>query len=153
PGPQLDDIQQRVDRVRQAGRGRLSLLFLPLVPRRLVRHARWLPFFRQMHHLNEALFALFEERRRLPPQQRGDNVLADLLAASDAIGPPLSNRNIRDAVVTLLVAGHDTTALALAWALEQIVPRADVVDRLSEELRQVTGGGLPRAEHLDRLQY
>src|SRR5262249_14823948 len=56
-------------------------------------------------------------------------------------------------VVTLLLAGHDTTALALAWALEQIVPREDVVGRITAELRQVTGGGPPRADQLGQLEY
>lgn len=65
----------------------------------------------------------------------------------------MSNEQIRDAIVTLLIAGHDTTGLALSWALEQIVPRGDVGERISDELRHVTGGGLPRAEQLDRLEY
>jgi cytochrome P450 len=81
-------------------------------------------------------------------------VVADLLAAAHEDGSPLSDQEIRDAVVTLLTAGHDTTALALAWALEQIVPRADVVERLDDELRRAAGGGgPPGAGQLDGLAY
>ena len=60
---------------------------------------------------------------------------------------------MRDALITILIAGHDTTALALAWALADIVPRPEVVDRLADELRRVTGGGPPEAEHLPALEY
>src|SRR5262249_2998719 len=51
-----------------------------------------------------------------------------------------------------LTAGHDTTSIALAWAIEQIVPRADVSGRIADELMQVTTGDL-HADHLDRLVY
>ena len=91
--------------------------------------------------------------RRREPAARGDNVLADLLAATHEDGTPLSDPEVRDAVLTLLTAGHDTTALALAWALEQIVPRAGAVGQITDELQRVTGGGPPRAEHLARLEY
>jgi cytochrome P450 len=66
---------------------------------------------------------------------------------------PLSDQEIRDALLTLLIAGHETTSIALAWALEQIIPRADVVDRIREELTRATGGDLPPAEHLGQLEY
>ena len=75
----------------------------------------------------------------------GDNVLADLLAATHEDGTPLTDAEIRDALITLLIAGHDTTAIALAWALEQIVPRADVVEQIVAELQEVTGGASPKA--------
>src|SRR5207253_443885 len=66
---------------------------------------------------------------------------------------PLSNQEIRDALVTLIFAGHDTTSVALAWILEQTVPCADVVERITGELQRTTGGGLPRADQLNQLVY
>ena len=60
---------------------------------------------------------------------------------------------MRNALITILIAGHDTTALAVAWALADIVPRPEVVDRLADELRRVIGGGPPEAEHLPALEY
>jgi cytochrome P450 len=80
-------------------------------------------------------------------------VLDDLFAATHEDGSPLDEQEVRDALVTILIAGHDTTALALAWALADIVPRPDVVDRLADELRGVTGGGPPEADHLPALEY
>ena len=67
-----------------------------------------------------------------PPQQAlgwivdlyedDDDILADLLHARHENGEPLDDQEIRDAVVTSLAAGHETTATALAWAFEQILP-------------------------------
>jgi cytochrome P450 len=80
-------------------------------------------------------------------------VLDDLLAAPRDNGTPLEDQEVRDAIITILIAGHDTTALALAWALAEIVPRPEVVERLTGELRRVTGGGPPEAEQLPALEY
>src|SRR5207248_3517867 len=68
-------------------------------------------------------------------------------------GTPLGDREVRDALVTVLIAGHDTTALALAWALADIAARPEVLDRLADERRRVTGGGPPEAEQLPALEY
>jgi cytochrome P450 len=103
--------------------------------------------------LDDDLFALIAERRRGDRTAGGENVLDDLLAARHEDGSPLEDREVRDAIFTILIAGHDTTALALAWALVEIVPRPEVVDRLVDELRRVTGGGPPEAEHLPALEY
>jgi cytochrome P450 len=153
PGPERDDFERRVNRLLSFGRSRYSLILMKLLPPHLVRRFRFLPFWRQLHQLDDALFAFIRDRRGQPASQRGENVLADLLAATHEDGTPLTDQEIRDAAVTLLIAGHDTTAIALAWALEQIVPRPDVVARLTDELRSHTGGGLPEADHLNRLDY
>src|SRR5262249_11901293 len=80
------------------------------------------------------------------------NVLDDLLAAAHEDGTPLGDREVRDALLTILIAGHETTALALAWALADIAEHPEVVDRLSDERTRVTGGGPPEAGHLPDLQ-
>jgi cytochrome P450 len=105
-----------------------------------------------MHALNDSLYALIRSRRKAAGA-RGEDVLAGLLAATHEDGRPLADEEIRDALVTLVIAGHDTTAIALAWALEQIVPRPDVVGRITDELHAAAGGALPGAEHLPRLEY
>jgi len=80
-------------------------------------------------------------------------VVTDLLAAAHEDGQPLSDQEIRDAILTLLIAGHETTSIALAWALEQIVTHPEVMDCVVDEGRQVTGGGPLRAEHVGQLGY
>jgi cytochrome P450 len=153
PGPALDEFAGKVRRVLELGRGRHGLILVKVLPVELLQRTRWLPFYRRLHELDLALFALLEDQRRLLPGERGPSVLADLLAASHEDGTPLSREEIRDALVTLIFAGHDTTAVALAWALEQIVPRADVVARITEELARTTGGEPPQVDQLSGLEY
>lgn len=153
PGPRRDDLEGRLARMLASGRLPHSLILMKLFPPPLLYRFRFLPFWRQWHQLNDALYAFLSDFRRLTDSQRGENVLCDLLAARHEDGSPLSDPEIRDDLVTLLIAGHDTTAIALAWALEQILPRSDVVARITEELGTITGGGLPEAEHLPRLEY
>jgi cytochrome P450 len=153
PGLQRDDLENKIRRILAMARGRFGLILVKLVPLRLVKNSRWLPFFRQLRDLDQVLFEIIAKRRAQAPPERGDNVLADLLNATYEDGQPVSDQEIRDAVITLLIAGHETTALALAWALEQIVPREDVVAAITQELRTVTNGGPLRADHLVQLNY
>jgi unspecific monooxygenase len=152
-GPRRDEIEGKVQRLLAQSRGRFGFILVKVLPLRLLQKVRWLPFYRQMYSLNESLYALIRERRQ-GSSGRGEDVLGDLLAAAHESGQPPTDEEVRDALVTLLLAGHDTTAIALAWALERIIPRADVVERITDELRRVTGGGGPlSAEHLGRLEY
>jgi cytochrome P450 family 135 len=152
-GPQRDVIEGQVQRMLAQGRSRYGLILIKVLPVRRLQRTRWVPYFRQMHALNDSLYSLIRSRREAPATKRGEDVLADLLAATHEDGRPLADEEIRDALVTLILAGHDTTAIALAWALEQIVPRPDVVGRITDELRATAGEALPGAEHLPRLEY
>ncbi len=153
PGPQLEDLAGKVARVLELGRGRYGLILVKVLPIELLQRTRWLPFYRRMHELDESLFAFIETRRQAPAEVRGESILTDLLAASHEDGRPLGDQEIRDALVTLIFAGHDTTSVALAWALEQTVPRTNVVDRIIDELERTTGGGAPRADQVNKLEY
>jgi cytochrome P450 len=75
--------------------------------------------------------------------EHGDDILSLLLAARDEDGNGLTDEELRDELLTLVVAGHETTATALAWTLERLVRTPRVLARLREE--QVAGGG----EYLD----
>jgi cytochrome P450 len=126
---------------------------MTIIPIQRFSGSRWVPLFRQLSDLDDDLFALIAARRRGDRPPNGENVLDDLLAATHEDGSPLDDQEVRDAIITILIAGHDTTALALSWALIDLVPRPEVVDRLTDELRRVTGGGPPEAEHLPALEY
>ncbi|HJT32679.1 MAG TPA: cytochrome P450 [Pirellulales bacterium] len=131
-GPERDAIEKQVHRLLAQARGRYGLIWVKLLPIEWLQKNRGLSFFRTMQRLNESVYALIRARRR---EAAPDNdVLSGLLAASHDDGRPMSDEEIRDALMTLILAGHDTTAVALAWALEQIVPRADVMQRLVEEV-------------------
>jgi cytochrome P450 len=153
PGPALADFEHKVNRVLAFGRTRYSLILLRVVPHALLRQSRWLPYYGHLRQLDDAIYTLVGQRRKQPAAARGENIVADLLAATHEDGTPLTDQEIRDAVVTLLFAGHDTTAVALAWALEQIVPRPGMAGQIADELRRTTGGAPPRADQLGRLEY
>jgi cytochrome P450 len=150
---QRAEMALRVQRVLELSRGRYGLILVKLLPVERLQRSRWLSFYRRVSELDEALMAMIERYRQRPPDSQPESVLADLLAARHADGRSLEPQEIRDALVTLIFAGHDTTSVALAWALEQIVPRAAVLQRILEELRGVTGGGPPRADQLNSLEY
>ena len=92
---------------------------------------------RRVARARDALGKLLEAeigRRRADGDEddRGD-VLSLLLAARDESGEPLATRLVRDQLITLLVAGHETTATALAWAVERIARHPELQERLAVE--------------------
>lgn len=152
-GPKLQEFAHKVRRVLQLGRGRHGLILVKILPVDWLQRNRWLPFYQRMHELDQALFELIDKHRNGSSQDGCESVLGDLMKASHEGSTPMSRQEIRDALVTLIFAGHDTTAVALAWALEQIIPRADVVERIVAEIEQTTGGEPPRADQLGDLIY
>ena len=78
---------------------------------------------------NAALHAEIEHSRDDPRLEQRHDVLAMLLRARDEEGNALTSEELRDQLVTLLLAGHETTATALAWALERLVRNPEVLDR------------------------
>jgi cytochrome P450 len=153
PGPEMDRFERKIEAFLANGRQRYALVLMTIVPIRRLSGSRWVPLFRQLADLDDDLFALISARRRGDHAPSGENVLDDLLAATHEDGSPLDDREVRDALVTILIAGHDTTALALAWALAEIAPRPEVLDQIADERRRVTGGGPPEAGHLPALVY
>jgi cytochrome P450 len=76
-----------------------------------------------------------------------------LLHAQDADDGGMSDRQVRDEVMTLFMAGHETTAVALSWTWYLLAQHPEVEARLAEELRSVLGGRAPTAADLPRLPY
>jgi cytochrome P450 len=153
PGAQLDHFEQCIRRMLAFTRTRHTFVWVKLMPFRLLSGATWLPYFREARALDVAIYDHIAAMRKRPPDERGTSVLADLLNATDDTGAELSDPEIRDALITMLIAGHDTTAIGLTWALEQIASRPDVTERLHAELEGATGGAPPRADQLDALPY
>jgi cytochrome P450 len=93
------------------------------------------------------------QRRRSSPSERKD-LLGLLLAARDPeTGKGLSDDELRDNIVTFIGAGHETTALALTYALYLIANAPAVQDRLVEEVRRVCGDEPVTATHVDDLVF
>jgi cytochrome P450 family 135 len=79
------------------------------------------------------IYELIRARRADPRAGERTDVFSLLLAARDEDGEPLSDQELRDELMTLLVAGHETTATAMAWTLERIVRHPEVLERLRDE--------------------
>ncbi|HEV3173280.1 MAG TPA: cytochrome P450 [Actinocrinis sp.] len=106
---------------------------------------------------NEAAQTLDRNIRDLIDRRAGDanpsgDLLGDLIAAHEGAAT-MSPTQLRDEVMTLLVAGHETTANALAWTLYQVTAHPHVDARLAEEIRATVGDGLPTAQDLGRMPY
>jgi cytochrome P450 len=80
------------------------------------------------------LGAEIARRRADPDLAEREDVLSLLLQATHADGRPLADRELRDELLTLLLAGHETTATALAWALERLLRHPAAWERLREEV-------------------
>ncbi len=88
------------------------------------------------------LFAEIQERRANPDPDRVD-ILSLLLMAEDEDGNGLSDQDLRDELMTLLVAGHETTATALTWAMYWIHSLPEVKQKLLSDLDEVSGSNHP----------
>jgi cytochrome P450 len=91
-------------------------------------------------------------RRRASRQDTGD-LLSMLMAARDEDGSGMTDRQLRDEVLTFLLAGHETTAVSLSWTWYLLSQHPEVDEKLRQELSQVLGGCTPQLEDLARLPY
>lgn len=113
-----------------------SLLPLPL----WAPLPRYRAFRRAMGTLDSALAAVIDEKRGAS----GDDLLGAMIHATDEDGQ-MSVRQLRDEAMTLLAAGHETTAVALSWTFWWLAQHPAIADAVSEEARRVLGGDLPDA--------
>jgi cytochrome P450 family 135 len=126
-GPQLDELRLTLKRLLDLGASPLTLL--PPFRRRLGPLTTWARFVEVRAHADELILALVDERRRAGEET--DDVLSMLLSARDEDGRPMTDRELRDELVTLLVAGHETTASALSWGFKQLLRAPDVLERVT----------------------
>ena len=116
----------------------------------------WLPtpgnlLLRQaIRRLDEVVYGIIRERG--PHEDRGD-LLSMLLVARDDQGLGMSERQVRDEVMTLLLAGHETTSLALTWALTLLARHPESRSRLEAELDQAIGDRPAAPEDVPSLPY
>jgi cytochrome P450 len=89
-------------------------------------------FWRLQEEIDSLMFELIDERRAEAADR--DDVLTMLLEARHEDGSPMSDQELRDELMTMLVAGHETTATSLAWAFERLLRTPRVLDRLVGEL-------------------
>jgi cytochrome P450 len=129
-GAQLDELRDLLTDILAFGESPLSLV--PQAQRLLAGRGPVGRLERVGARADELIFALIDERRS--DRGDGDDVLSLLLSARDEDGEAMQPAELRDELVTALVAGHETTASQLAWALERIARDQRVQRNLHDEL-------------------
>jgi cytochrome P450 family 135 len=109
---------------------RMAMLAM-LGPRRLAQHRGFQSVIRPA---NDLIYEEIRSRRDEADLAQRDDVLSLLLQARHDDGSPMEDRELRDELMTLLVAGHETSATALAWALEALARHPAALDRLRDEV-------------------
>jgi cytochrome P450 len=106
----------------------------------------WSRMQRARRELDRLIYNEINSRRRTG--ERGLDLLSLLLDASDGDGGRLSDRHVRDEVMTLLFAGHDTTTSTIAFMLYELARHPEILARLVDEQDEVLAWGMPTAEQL-----
>ena len=160
-GESMKVIEPALDAIMLSSSGFHSIaFFLGLPTPTRARH------FRAVREIDRVVYALIARGREKLENSEGRAANADeqaaggakdlltlLLTARDDDGNSMSDQQLRDEVITLLLAGHETTALNLSWAWYLLSQHPDVEEKLHAELETVLGGRLPCAADLPRLQY
>ena len=134
PGERMDALRARLSKMLAFGDKPISLL--PPPPDRiqafLERHGPFVPFLEMQAEADELIFELIAERRAAPAER--DDILSMLIDARHDDGSPMSEQELRDELMTMLVAGHETTASTLAWTFERLVREPGVLARLRDAI-------------------
>jgi len=134
-GPRFDELSDLLTRTLDASAWP-GLLF-PFMQRDLGPLSPWGRWKRLKARATAIIMGEIATARRTDAKRT--DVLAMMLAARDENGEPLSDEEIHDELITLLVAGHETTATALAWALRWIIPDLALTKRLEGEIATANG--------------
>ena len=108
-------------------------------------------YFRDVSEIDRIVFRIIAERRASDYDQ-GD-LLSMLLQAQDDDGSQMTDAQLRDEVMTLFLAGHETTALALSWSWYLLATHPHAEQKFHAELDEVLGGRAPNVSDLLRLKY
>lgn len=123
----------------------------------IIKPPQWLPtpknfrFKRSLKTLDQLVFRIIDARRR--GENAGANDLLALLMAATEDGRGMTDVQLRDEVMTLVTAGHETTANALSWTFYLLSGHPEVERRLRREVGEAIGERAPRVEDAPRLKY
>lgn len=135
PGPRYHQLKNLLSSLLESVTSPLysSQFFFPILQQNWGPWSPWGQFLRHMQRIDRLVYAEIQERRASLNSARAD-VLSLLMAARDDWDQPLSDRELRDQLMTLLLLGHETTASALAWAFYWIHREPQVLQQLQQEL-------------------
>ncbi len=126
-------------------------------PLSYTRFGPWLPtpglwrFHRAIRQLDEVVYRMIRQRRAM--SERPDDFLTRLLTLRDENGKEMTDRQVRDEIMTLFLAGHETTALAMSYCFYLLARNPDVESTLAAEVNEVLAGRAATADDVPRLRY
>jgi cytochrome P450 len=129
--------------LRQAGMALLLPTWVPLPTSQLLKRA--------VGRLDKVIYSIIEQRRA-SGQMSGD-LLSVFLQAHDDEGVGMTDRQLHDEIMTLFLAGHETTANVLSWTWYLLGQNPQAEEKLTEELSRVLAGRVPTPADLPRLAY
>ena len=146
-------IEQALDAITRNTSGLLAVASFAGIPTPARRR-----YFRAIDEIDRIVYeliALGKERlkREVSVETAESDLLTMLLLARDDDGNAMTEQQLRDEVITLLLAGHETTALNLSWTWYLLGTNPEVEQRLHAELDQVLGARAPEPNDLTRLPY
>jgi cytochrome P450 len=132
-GPRLDRLREMLSTVllETAAPGQQVL---GLVMQRFGGKGPFARFDNQLREVDELLFAEIAEHRALPDLEEREDILSMLMTAEFEDGSRMEDRELRDQLMTLLLAGHETTATALAWTFDLLLRHPAALGRLRDSL-------------------
>ena len=131
-GERLAELKRRLRAMIMPVSRRLGVLILAFSGRR--QRGRFAEFARRRAAADELIFDEIARRRDATDLDQREDVFSLLMQARDEDGRPLTDQELRDELVTLLVAGHETTATGLAWAFDLLAHHPQVLERLRASL-------------------
>jgi cytochrome P450 len=132
-GPRQEELKRRVRGMIDPTASRLAVLLLVLTGGRLGATAGQ-RFQERRRLVDELVYDEIARRRAAPDLDQREDILSMLLLARDEDGEPMTDDELRDELVTLLVAGHETTATGLAWTFELLLRNQTVLAKLRATL-------------------
>ena len=153
----LFDLNHDGDRERFNETLRLSFDLMSARLRRIFKLPLWMPtpetlcLKRSISALERKVEGFIAAARAR--QDMGDDLLSRLMLAQHEDGTRMSDRQLRDEVMTLYLAGHETTSLTLSWTWYLLAQHQRVEEKLVSEWQQVLGGRTPTVDQLQQLPY
>lgn len=144
-GQAFTEVSQEIVKLTSAPFG-IWTIRMPFVPstRRILNHTAV---------LDEVVNGMIQERRQNPDVSHEDLLGMFMEARDEETGAMMDDKQLRDEVATMLIAGHETTAVTLGWVFYFLAQYPEVREKLEQELAQVLNGRLPTVDDLPRLTY
>ncbi|MEM6722913.1 MAG: cytochrome P450, partial [Bacteroidota bacterium] len=127
---------------------RIRMPFLAFWAKLSGRHRR---VMKRMHEFDQRIFEIIESRA--DQTEPSNDLLAMLMDARDENGEPMSRQQLRDEVITIYVAGHETSANALSWTIMQLCQNPAVKAHMIQEIRQQLQGRKPNLSDIKSMPY